>query len=173
MSEQTGTSGNPSAGWRLQLGITLFVLSILLPLAGVPLVASLSLSAGKTTTISGFLLVGAEVMGVAAIAVMGKPGYLYLKSRVFGFLKRVGPPDEVSRRRYAFGLVMFCVPILFSWVSPYASRWIPVVTTHPLPFALGGDLLLLASLFVLGGDFWDKVHALFVRDAKAQFPSPT
>ena len=98
MSEQSGTSESPAAGWRLQLGITLFVLSILLPLAGVPLVTSLGLSAGKTTTISGFLLVGAEVMGVAAIAVMGKSGYLYLKSRVFGFLKRVGPPDEVSRR---------------------------------------------------------------------------
>ena len=173
MSEHTSTSESPAAGWRLQLGIALFVLSIILPLAGVPLVALLGLSKGMTTTISGFLLVGAEVMGVAAIAVMGKSGYLYLKSRVLGFLKRVGPPDEVSRRRYTFGLVMFCVPILFSWVSPYASRWIPVVTTHPLPFALGGDLLLLTSLFVLGGDFWDKVRALFVRDAKAQFPSPT
>ena len=28
----------------------------------------------------------------------------------------------------------------------------------------------IASLFVLGGDFWDKLRALFVRDAKAVFP---
>lgn len=173
MSEHTGRSESPAAGWRLQLGVALFVLSIVLPLAGVPVVASLGLSVGITGTVSGALLVGAEVLGVVAIAVMGKSGYVYIKNRVFGFLKRVGPPMEVSRRRYTLGLVMFCVPILFSWVSPYASRWIPGVTTHPLPFALGGDFLLLTSLFILGGDFWDKVRALFVRDAKAQFPSPT
>ena len=172
MSEHTGTAESPAAGWRLQLGIALFVLSILLPLAGVPLVASLGLSKGKITTISGFLLVGSEVMGVAAIAVMGKSGFEFLKNRLFGFLKRVGPPMEVSRPRYTLGLVMFCIPILFSWLAPYASNWFPVVTTHPLPFALGGDFLLLTSLFVLGGDFWDKVRALFVRDAKAQLPLP-
>ncbi len=33
-------------------------------------------------------------------------------------------------------------------------------------FVLG----LLCPLLVLGGDFWDKLRALFVRDAKAQFP---
>ena len=31
-------------------------------------------------------------------------------------------------------------------------------------------LLLLASLFVLGGNFWDKIRSLFVHDAVAQFP---
>ena len=29
------------------------------------------------------------------------------------------------------------------------------------------DLLLLVSLFVLGGDFWNKLRALFIHDAKA------
>jgi hypothetical protein len=33
-----------------------------------------------------------------------------------------------------------------------------------------GDLLLLSSFVILGGDFWDKVRALFVYGAKAQFP---
>jgi hypothetical protein len=33
-------------------------------------------------------------------------------------------------------------------------------------YAIGGDLLLLASLFVLGGDFWDKIRALFVYSDK-------
>ena len=173
MSEHTGTLDSPAAGWRLQLGVALLFLSILLPLVGVPVVTSLDLSVSIAGTVSGALLVGAEVLGIVAIAVMGKSGYVYLKNRVFAFLKRTGPPREVSRRRYTLGLVMFCVPLLFSWVSPYASRWIPGVTTHPLPFALGGDFLLLMSLFILGGDFWDKVRALFVRDAKAQFPPPT
>jgi hypothetical protein len=33
-----------------------------------------------------------------------------------------------------------------------------------------GDLLLISSLFVLGGDFWDKLRALFVHGAKVQIP---
>ena len=173
MSEHTSTSESPATGWRLQLGIALFVLSIVLPLAGVPLVASLGLSAGITGTASGALLVSSEVLGIVAIAVMGKSGYVYIKNRVFRFLKRVGPPMEVSRRRYTLGLIMFCVPILFSWVSPYVSSWIPVVTTHPLPFALGGDFLLLTSLFVLGGNFWDKIRSLFLYDARSCFSTPS
>jgi hypothetical protein len=31
---------------------------------------------------------------------------------------------------------------------------------------LGLDLITLTSLFVLGGDFWDKVRALFLHDAR-------
>jgi hypothetical protein len=30
--------------------------------------------------------------------------------------------------------------------------------------------MLFASLFVLGGDFWDKVRSLFVHGATARFP---
>jgi hypothetical protein len=33
-----------------------------------------------------------------------------------------------------------------------------------------GDLMFVASFFVLGGDFWDKLRALFIQGAKAQFP---
>jgi hypothetical protein len=43
---------------------------------------------------------------------------------------------------------------------------------HPRVLAFIGDLLLLVSLFILGGDFWDKLRALFVREAKVVFPTP-
>jgi hypothetical protein len=36
---------------------------------------------------------------------------------------------------------------------------------------MGLDLVTLVSLFVLGGDFWDKVRALFLHDARAVFAS--
>jgi hypothetical protein len=29
--------------------------------------------------------------------------------------------------------------------------------------------MFVTSFFVLGGDFWDKIKALFIRSAKAQF----
>jgi hypothetical protein len=34
-------------------------------------------------------------------------------------------------------------------------------------YVIGGDVLLVSSLFVLGGEFWDKLRALFVHDARA------
>jgi hypothetical protein len=169
MTDQGSTSEKPAAGWRLKLGAGLFVLSIVVPAVGVPVVATFDLSGTVTATVSGALLVAAEIFGVAAIAIMGKSGYMFIKNRVLGFLKKYGPPREVSRRRYAVGLVMFCVPILFGWLSLYAPHLIPGFLDDPLPYALGGDLLLVASLFVLGGNFWDKIRSLFVYDAEVRF----
>jgi len=157
----------PVAGWRLKAGVLLFALSIILPIVGVPLVASLGLSGTMTTSVSGAILIGAEVLGVAAIAVMGKPGYAYIKNRFLSFLKKHGPPKEVSRTRYNIGLVLFCVPILFGWLSPYFTALIPGLGQNPLPYAVGGDLIFLVSLFVLGGDFWDKIRALFIYSGSA------
>jgi len=166
MNEDTSTAAEPAVGWRLKLGVAIFVLSILLPVAGIPLVATLGLSGTITASVSGALLVGAEVLGVLAVAIMGKPGYLYIKGRVFGLFRRYGPPEEVSRARYNIGLVMFILPILFGWVTLYVSDWIPNLDDNMFAYAIGGDALLLASLFVLGGDFWDKIRALFIYSDK-------
>jgi hypothetical protein len=157
-------------GWRLKLGIGLFALSIILPLLGLPLVAFVGLSAGRVATISGALLAGAEVIGIVAVAVMGKSGYAYIKNHVFRFLKQYGPPAEVGRTRYTIGLVMFAVPFIFGWLAPYASGLVPGYPGNEFAYAFVGDVLLLSSLFVLGGDFWDKLRALFVHGAKALFP---
>ncbi len=159
-----------ATGWRLKVGVVLFVLSIVLPLLGVPLVAVTGLSAGTVATVSGLLLGCSEVLGLVAVAVMGKSGYAYIKNRVFGFLKQHGPPAEVGRIRYTIGLVMFAVPFAFGWITPYVADRIPGYYANEFTYAIGGDLLLFVSLFILGGDFWDKLRALFIGGAKAVFP---
>jgi hypothetical protein len=163
----------PATSWRLKLGVALFGLSIAVPVIGVPLVAVMGLSATTIATISGAMLVGAEVLGIVAVAIMGKSGYAFIKNRVFGFLKQYGPPAEVSRIRYTIGLLMFSLPIVFGWVAPYASDLIPGYLGNEFTFGITGDLLLLVSLFVLGGDFWDKLRALFIYGARALFPKAT
>jgi hypothetical protein len=65
---------------------------------------------------------------------------------------------------------MFVLPLLFAWLMPYAADHIPGYASHRVAYAVVGDLLLLASLFVLGGEFWDKLRALFSYGAKVQFP---
>ncbi len=157
--------------WRLRLGLIVFVIGFLSPLF-IPLVTASELPTKWKAVISGFLAIGIpELFSIAAIAIMGKPGFNYIKARFFGFLKKYGPADRVSRTRYRIGLVMFLLPIFFGWLAPYAPNLIPGYELHRFAVNLAGDALFITSLFVLGGDFWDKVRALFVYGATAKFPA--
>jgi len=164
---EPGMNAPPTNGWRLKFGATLFALSILAPVGGIPLLAGFDLSGKTVASISGVLLMAGEVLGLAAVAIMGKPGYDYLRNLFLGTLKRYGPPAQVSRLRYRVGLVMFCIPILFGWMTPYLSDPLDL-PEDMIAYAIAGDALLLASLFVLGGDFWDKLRSLFIHDHKAE-----
>ena len=159
---------SPRAGWRFRLGLIILVVGWLSPLL-IPVVAMTSLATEWKTIISGLLAVGIpEVFTVAAMAIMGKPGYNLIKERIFSFLKRHGPPDRVSLTRYRIGLVMFGLPIVFGWLGPYGAHRILGYETHRFVVSLIGDIMFVASLFVLGGDFWDKIRALFMHSAKVQ-----
>lgn len=61
--------------------------------------------------------------------------------------------------------------MVFAWLTPYVSHWIPQLDEYRIALAIAGDGLLVLELFLLGGDFWDKLRALFIHDAKAQFPT--
>ena len=152
---------------RLYAGGAIFVIGFLSPLL-VPLVTSSSLPVGWKTTISGLLLVGVpELAMLLAVAVMGKEGFSYLKQLLYSFLgKHLAPPETVSLMRYRIGLILFTIPLLFGWVVPYLSGYVSLLEENRLLFAVIGDLLLLSSLFVLGGEFWDKLRALFIHRAK-------
>ena len=157
------------AGWRFRLGLIVLVVGWLSPLC-IPVVTATDLPAKLKTIISGMLAVGIpEVFTILAIAIMGKSGYKLIKERIFSFLKKHGPPDRVSRTRYSIGLVMFVLPVLFGWLSPYGVHLIPGYESHRFAVSLIGDVMLAASIFLLGGDFWDKLRALFIHRATAQF----
>ena len=152
------------------LGGAIFGVGTLSPLA-IPLVASLQLPTAWKASLSGLLLLGIpELFLVVAIAVMGKDGFDYLKQLLFRFLRRQAPPDRVGSARYRLGLLMFSLPLLLGFLGPYVGHLIPGYASHPVAFAVLGDALILASLLVLGGCFWDKLRALFVHDARAVFP---
>jgi hypothetical protein len=166
MTENTPIAAEkPQAGWRFRLGLIIFVVGFASPLL-IPLVTASGLSTQWKTIISGALAVGIpELFSIVAVAIMGKSGFDYMKERFFTLLKKHGPPERVGRTRYRIGLVMFCLPLLLGWPEPY-FRHISGFEAHRLLVAVIGDLLLVSSLFVLGGEFWDKVRALFIRDAR-------
>lgn len=166
-SEKAAT---PVSGWRFGAGVALFALGFFCPVF-VPLVTATDLPTQWKAILSGALALGIpEILWVAAVAVMGKAGFETLKKRLFGFLKKHGPAEQVSRTRYRIGLVMFLVPIVFAWVQPYAASVVEEVAEFRVAIGIGGDVLLLVSLLVLGGEFWDKIRSLFVHGARAEFP---
>jgi len=172
MTQKKDTPEQQPPGWRLRLGPTIFVIGFISPLF-IPLVTASGLPTQWKAVISGALAVGIpEVFSIVAIGIMGKSGFNHMKKRIFAFLKKHGPPDVVSRTRYRIGVVMFVLPIIFGWLVPYAPHLVPGYAAHRFAVNLVGDLVFVSSLFVLGGDFWDKVRALFNYGAKAQFPVP-
>lgn len=157
------------AGWRIKLGFALFIVSIAWPIV-LPLLSVLGLSGSLIATLTAVMLVAAEVMMLAGAAIAGKDGFVFIKQKVFGFLKSYGPAQEVSRIRYIIGLVMFFVPVTLGWAWPYIREYLPWSHEHMLVYAVTGDVLLLASLFVLGGGFWDKLRSLFIHRAYSVIP---
>jgi len=168
----TAAAEAPPKG-RLYFGIGVFVLGWVLALTLVPVVTSSGLSTSVKATLTTLLVVGCpKIFLLAAIAIMGKPGFAYLKSSVLHFFKKFGPPAEVGPWRYRLGLLMFFIPFLLGLLLTYIGPVLPGGAEATASYEKAADALLVLSLFVLGGDFWDKLRALFVREAKAQFPAP-
>ena len=161
LQKTSGTDSPADFGRHLKLGAAMLGLSIALPLLGITIVTFLNLGKAQTAALSAGALMAGELLGILAIAVMGKPGYIFLKVKIAALFKRHGPSQTVSRGRYRFGLVLFFIPLLFGWISVYIHAVIPGFQLELLPYALAGDLLFIASFFVLGGDFWDRLQSLF------------
>ena len=159
----------PPKGKLVAAGV-IFVAGFLSPLL-IPFVTSSNLSTGWKATVSGLLALGIpELFMIIAAAVAGKEGFSYIKSNIFRFLKKHGPPDTVSKTRYKIGLALFIIPILAGWLVPYFSQLIPSYEENRMLINIVGDIMLVTSLFVLGGDFWDKLRSIFIYGAKAIFP---
>jgi len=157
---------------RLILGVAVWAAGWILGLVLIPVVNATDLATGLKATLNGILLLGfPKLFLLLAVAIMGKPGFAYLKSLIGSHFSRFAPPATVSAGRYRAGLILLIAMVVLGSIGDYvAADLIPMRHEHPRLVALAGDLLLLTSLFLLGGDFWDKLRSLFVRDAKAVFP---
>ena len=150
----------------LVFGTVILIVGFLSPLL-IPWVTSTDWSVGLKSFLSGFLAFGIpEIFMLIAIAVMGKPGYEFIKEKVAKFIQPLLPPDAVSKARYRFGLALFSIPILFGFLGPYLGHFFESLHDVPISWYLGLDLIFVVSLFVLGGDFWDKLSGLFDHEAR-------
>lgn len=156
--------------WRFRLGLFFFVSGWICPLF-IPWVAVSSLSNELKTAISGFLLIGIpEIFSFISIALFGKEGFNLITSKLFGFLKNLIAFDRVSRTRYRIGLGMLILHILNGIMTFYFSDKLPWYLDNQMTHNVVSDILFVVTLFILGGEFWEKVGALFSYDAKVVSP---
>ena len=80
-------------------------------------------------------------------------------------------PYHDSRLRYNIGLILFCLPLIPTYIMAYAPQFFSRNFYLRLILNISFDVIFIISLFVLGGDFWDKLKALFSFSAKASFPA--
>ncbi len=159
-----------SSQWRFALGIASFIAAFavhLITLAAVGVGASPAIV--SAVGVINFVL--NKVLLVASAAFLGRAGFDQLKAVIFGAFRRYAYPDQVGPIRYRMGLLLLVVPIILAWIAPYVAELAPSIGRHTVRDGVIGDVVLIIGLAMLGGGFWDKLRALFVRDAKAVFPN--
>lgn len=154
-----------STTWRFRAGIVVLVLAYGAWLA-VPVAASAGASTAQIATLTGAIAVANKIMLLASVAVMGKPGFTRVKKILLQHLKRITSGGTVGPVRHAVGLVMFCLPLVSAMLEPYVDAIWPDLRPKLWEAQLLGDVMFIVSAFVLGGEFWNKVQALFIRTAR-------
>jgi hypothetical protein len=147
---------------KLIIGTAIFIFGQPAPLL-IPVVSCLKLEQHWKIGITAFLMLGVpELAIIAACAVLGKDGYLYIKSKIYNFFGRFAPADHVGMIRYRVGLLLFIIPLFLAFIAPYAGSFIPGYDKYTRIYGVAGDLMLLVSLFVPGSEFFDKLRSLFI-----------
>ena len=159
----------PNPGIRLYIGLGVFALSFFSLPIGLFLQQFVTEHYMKHIVIGIFWLI-APTMKITSVAILGKPSYLYIKYKFQSHFVRIFKTRHESRTRYTIGLIMFVIPVVPTYIMAYAPVLFSSVFSIRLILNISFDVIFIASLFVLGGDFWDKLKALFVFSAKVCFP---
>ncbi len=143
--------------WQLRMGLAVLILSIALPLGGV--LFSFLGWRGMQSAFIAFLLVGGlpEILCLLAIAVLGKEHYASTVSAV----RRTRSLPSVSRMRYYSGLIGCLLNGVPIWLYAY-TPWLMPEGSNKFIILATADLVFIFSIFLMGGEFWEKFRRLFV-----------
>ena len=148
--------------WRFYAGITAMVLAVVMPLCAL-VVPMLGLSTTQSALLAGVLLAGGpEVLCILAVALLGKDTFRYFTHRVMTALRRAVIDQPASKARYYTGLVV----ILLSWLPAYIYAYSPTLMPggDARIYVLAAmDLAFVVSVFLMGGEFWEKVRRILRR----------
>ena len=153
-------------GWRFYLGIGLLIANF----AGyglAALVPFMGLSAASATAWISFIILLAELSFIAGVCLLGKQFIEMLKAKCkawFACAPGADRPAPVSRARHYTGIAMLIASFL-----PYFIAELMLILGYSRPghirliigMLLASDGIFIASLFVLGVEFWERLKKLF------------
>ena len=159
-------------GWKYYLGLSLFIYSFL-PVVVVALMPFLGVDLAQAGALAVVLLTSGEVSFYGAAALLGKEFLALIKKKLAAWLRRPArPPRPVSRSRHRAGVWLFALSFLpYYAVLVYLLFFAPeAATIHFLAWTMvGGEVVGILSLFLLGGQFWERLKHLFEwREERAE-----
>jgi NADH:ubiquinone oxidoreductase subunit H len=151
--------------WRFYVGIAALILSLILPLFAL-LVPLLGLSVAESAVVVGFLIAGGpEIIGLVGIALLGRNAFQYFAYRIKHVVRQVVLPKRVSKTRYYVGLTINLASLLPLYIYGYFPTWLPSGDTR-IHILAAADVSFILSMFILGGEFWEKFRRLFIWEGK-------
>jgi hypothetical protein len=151
---------------RLYIGIIILVLALAMPIWGSILVGLLGLPAGISAILVGLSIAGGpDLLLLLAAAVMGKDTLNLILGKIGQWFKRSFKlAENVSKKRYIFGLVLFWGSILIRWAIGFL-RPVAMASNEKIDWGLiiliAFEVFLVVSIFVLGANYWEKLGSLF------------
>lgn len=153
--------------WKYYLGMTLFIYCwIPYIVSGMLLFYKIPL--GDLVGLMTIFIASSEISFAISIVLLGKTFVKMLKSKILGIFfrqKTVKPAKPVGKMRHYIG-----VALLFLSFIPSLAVEIFLLLGYPKTDAghvymfislLSGYTMFIVGLFILGGDFWDRVKKLF------------
>lgn len=165
-AESPAASGPPDfvGGPRTYAGLTALVLAFILP-GFIIVIPFLGISAKWSALLTTGLLVGGpELLTLIAVALLGKDALRYFTHKVRTKLYGLVIEPRVSRFQYYFGLSLSLATILPLYIYGYLPGLLP--EGWRIPILATADLLFIVSMFIMGGEFWEKVQRLFIWEGK-------
>jgi len=149
--------------WKYYLGLSLIVYSVL-PIIIVAILPFMGMSLAQSGAFAVVFLASGEIAFLCAAALLGKEFLTAIKKRIMALFKRTHEPRPVSRNWHRFGVALLAASTL-----PYYAVMIYLLffshreaEINFLAWTLvAGEAAFIAGLFILGGQFWERLKHLF------------
>ncbi|HDL64157.1 MAG TPA: hypothetical protein ENH12_02065 [Proteobacteria bacterium] len=162
--------------WKYYLGMTLFIYCWI-PYIVSGAVLFFNVPLGKLIGIMAAFIASSEISFAISVVLLGKPFIKMLKAKFkekFLRHKSPGPEKPISKTRHYIGIILlilsfipcFVVEISLFFGYPKTDEGHVVMYLS----VIAGYTIFIVSLFILGGDFWDRLKRLFQYQGKSPVP---
>lgn len=154
--------------WKFYLGIALFTYSWIPYIFVFMIMPFLHFTTTEALSISSITLISAESAFAISVVLLGKDFMNMIKAKFKAIFYKKGSnttSKPISKLRYRIGIILFIltlsIPSILTEVVLYYDYVDVIGLNNLLYIFLSFDIIFIASLFILGGEFIDKLRELF------------